>query len=360
LDGALSLYLVPLGTPRPAAGAVLAAVRPGGLPLAIARHRRPEVAAEVERLLASGHRFDAVHVEQLHALPQAVPALERGLPVVLRAQNVESDLWRGAARLAARSSGPGPRWLRGAALAFEGRRLARWEGWAVGRVAAVAALTAADAGRLGELASAAGVAAPRVVEVAAPFPEQLPGGGHRLAGEPAVVLRGSGGWLPNRDAEIWFEGEIWPQLRRRLPGAVLHRFGGKPAGPGASGVVEHPPPDDSAEAFAPGSILVVPLRLASGVRMKVLEAWARGVPVVATPQAAAGLEAEDGRELLLASDAGAFAEAVARLASEPALAGRLITAGRGLLTRRHRPAEIARRLIELYGEPGGGSEMRAG
>ena len=132
----------------------------------------------------------------------------------------------------------------------------------------------------------------------------------------------------------------------RCPRRRLHLFGDDAEALAASGagIDPHPAPADSRDAFAPGSLLVVPLRIASGVRMKILEAWARGVPVVATPEAAAGLGAEPGRELLLATTAEEFAGALARLAAEPALVARLVAAGRERLAARHRPEAVADRL----------------
>lgn len=324
-----------------------AVARAWRVPPSMGRHAAPAVRREVARLLAS-RSFDLVHVEQLQALLQASPAFERGVPVVLRAQNVESDLW---AVVAGRTGG----W-KGRALAGEAARLARWEGAAVRRAAATLALTGADAGRLAELAGLAGAGedAARVRVVRAPFPAELPGGRRRLPGEPAVVVLGSRGWLPNEDAVSWFLAEVWPAVRREAPGAALHLFGEPVAGAaGVPGVALHPAPEESAEAFAPGSVLAVPLRIGSGVRMKVLEAWARGVPVVGTPTALAGLEVEDGREALVAGDAAGFARALARLHREPGLARRLIEAGRSALRERHDPAAVAAELLRAYREPAG-------
>jgi glycosyltransferase involved in cell wall biosynthesis len=131
-----------------------------------------------------------------------------------------------------------------------------------------------------------------------------------------------------------------------LPQAVLHVLG-MPVRAGAS-VSARPAPADSGEAFPEGAVLVVPLRVASGVRMKILEAWARGVPVVATPEAAQGLEATDGRELLLARDSGEFAHALRRLHEEPGVAAALVSAGCDRLAARHEPAAVAARLVEVY------------
>jgi len=333
-------------------GRALPAARPGGLPLPIARHAHPQVARRVAALTAaraaSPEPFDLAHAEQLHALPQTRAAAAAGLPVVLRAQNVESDLWRAAAgRLAGSTLSP-----RSLAARLEAWRLGRWEGEAVGRVSRVVALTAPDARRLEELAPPA-VGKGAVEVLPAPFPATLPPGPRRLPGEPAVVVLGSAGWAPNRDAARFMVEEVWPVARRRVPGALLHLFAGGELSTGAvdsSGIRHHPPPDDSAEAFAPGSVLAVPLRVASGVRMKILEAWARGVPVVATPQAAAGLGAEDGTELLIAATPDEFAAAFARLAAEPDLGARLVAAGRAALERRHAPAAVAAALEAIYAD----------
>jgi glycosyltransferase involved in cell wall biosynthesis len=99
-----------------------------------------------------------------------------------------------------------------------------------------------------------------------------------------------------------------------------------------------------------GAVLIVPLRVACGIRMRILEAWARGVPVVATPAAATGLKAQDGRELLLARDAAEFAAAVARLGADRAAADSFVAAGRRALVERHRPDRIASELAAVYSE----------
>lgn len=329
----LSAFCTPALVPAAPLPPVTALLRSAGAPLSIARHTLPAVRREVERRLAA-ERFEVVHAEQLQALPQAEPAFARGVPVVLRAQNVESDLWAETAR---RGKG-----LRGFLLRREARKLAAWEGNAVRRAAATLALTEEDASRLRELGRGEG----RVGVVRAAFPE-LPPGTERLAGKPAVTVFGSRGWLPNEESTAWFASEIWPEVRAALPGAVLHLFGAPP-GLEASGVAVHPSPEDSAEVYAPGSILAVPLRIASGVRIKILEAWARGVPVVATPAALAGLEARDGRETLVARDPQEFAAAIGRLHQEAGLAETLVEAGRQARRERHEPGVVAKGLVEAY------------
>ena len=90
------------------------------------------------------------------------------------------------------------------------------------------------------------------------------------------------------------------------------------------------------------------MRIASGVRIKILEAWARGVPVVATPAALAGLDTAAGSEALAAEDAAEFAAAFARLYGEPGLRERLVEAGQRARRERHDPARIAKKLLAEY------------
>jgi hypothetical protein len=330
-------------SPKSAARAFLRSRR-DGVPISISRHSLPAVSRAVAQLV-TGRRFDVVHAEQLQALPQCNPARQHALPIVLRSQNVETDLWSGRATV----------WPVCRRLArHESRRLARYEGHAVRTAAATIALTARDADRLRELSDANGV----IHHVPAPFPDWLPPGPDRVSGAPAVVILG-GGWFPNRDGAVSFVTKIWSDVQAQCPRAVLHLFGQGPRIGRPRGLVVHPPPADSRTAFPPGAILAVPLRIASGVRVKILEAWARGLPVVATPEAAAGLEARDGRELLIAHDAPGFAAAIRRLHEEPAFASASVEAGRALLRAHHDPRRIASRLAEVYaGVPSPSREVR--
>jgi len=328
----LSAWCEPVLVPVSPLSPITALLRSCAVPLSIARHSVVAIQKEVEKRLRA-ERFDLVHAEQLQALPQAEPAFSRGIPVVLRAQNVESDLWRAA--------GVRRKGLKGMLIRREARRLAAWEGSAVRRAVATLALTSEDAARLADLAGGG-----RVRVVRAPFPELPPGSG-RLEGDPPVVVFGSRGWLPNEDSVAWYLKDVWPAVQAELPAAVLHVFGSDLVSP-PPGVVVHPPPGDSGEAFPAGSILAVPLRIASGVRIKILEAWARGVPVVGTPAALAGLEVKDGREALVAREPLDLAAAIRRIRDEPALAASLIAEGRRARRERHDPQEIACRLMAEY------------
>ncbi len=345
--GALQPYCEPRLVARRTAPTSLAAKLAGtldprllGQPWALVRHRSRALRREVEGALAEGG-VDLVHAEQLQALamlPRRTP------PVVVRAQNVESDLWAALTReMPAGTLGS----LVRSALRFEAQRLRRTEALLLARCARVLAVSDSDRRRLLEI----GVDGDRCTLVHAPFPPRLPGRGHPLPGSPALVLSGSNDWLPNRLAWRQFVDEVWPFLRRDLPDAVLHVFGSPaeaaPATSTHDRLLLHPSPLDSRDLFDETSILLVPLRVASGIRIKILEAWARGVPVVGSPVACRGLEGRDGLSHREAATREQWLEAI-RALRDPAQRRAQIDAGREALRRHHDPPSIADQMLAQY------------
>lgn len=133
---------------------------------------------------------------------------------------------------------------------------------------------------------------------------------------PTIVFTGTMDYRPNVDGVTWFAGTILPTLRATRPGLRLCIVGANPAeavrrlavDPGILVTGRVP---DTRPYLAHADVVVAPLRVARGIQNKVLEAMAMARPVVATPQAFAGLRAVAGRHALVAADAAAFAAAVA-------------------------------------------------
>lgn len=199
-------------------------------------------------------------------------------------------------------------------------------------VAATVVCSALDARR-------SGLAGTRVIANGYDAPEH-PVGRPTVGSPPTVVFHGTLRYPPNADGARYLAGEIAPRLRALVPDVTV-RLVGRPA-PDAR-TLHDPPrvtvvgqvPDITAE-LAVADVVIVPLRFASGTRVKILEAFAHRVPVVSTTIGAEGLDAEDGVHLLVADDADALARACARLLSDQGLRDRLVEAAETLFQGRYR------------------------
>ena len=176
--------------------------------------------------------------------------------------------------------------------------------------------------------------------------------------EPGRVLYlGHMEHYPNLDGLVHLYRDIWPAVRQALPGARLAIAGGGTreelgrVAPAMLAQIEHDPSVEIA-GFVPDlyalmdscAALAAPLRLGSGVRNKVIEAMAAGLPVVTTSLGAEGLAVTHDRELLIADDALGFARELLRLLKDEQLQTRLSAAGRELVAREHDNERIVKRL----------------
>ncbi len=134
-----------------------------------------------------------------------------------------------------------------------------------------------------------------------------------LADPAEFVFTGAMDYWANAEAVAWFVAEVWPRIRAEAPTARFAIVGARPgedvqrlaAEPGVAVTGRVP---DVRPYLAGAAVSVAPLRIARGVQNKVLEAMAMAKAVLATPDAAAGLEVEDGADIVIAESA----EAVAR------------------------------------------------
>lgn len=228
--------------------------------------------------------------------------------------------------------------------------------WAVGRRlhrAATARLRAAAvaSARVATVASAADAAwldpgaDVRVLPNTAPDPGGPAGGGGPAAGGN-VVMVGRLTYRPNAEAVAWFTAQVWPAVRARVAGATFVVAGAGAAGVAAladpgDGVVVAGEVPDVADVLATAAVVVAPARSATGTSVKVVEAFAWGLPVVATTVGAGGLDVVAGRDLLVADTAGSFAAAVVDLLDDPTRAAAVGAAGRAVYERHHTPQRFA-------------------
>jgi glycosyltransferase involved in cell wall biosynthesis len=166
-----------------------------------------------------------------------------------------------------------------------------------------------------------------------------------------LTLIGTLWYEPNSDGAWWFASEVLPLVRRELPDAELRLVGRTDAKldgiERCPGVVVRGQVPEVAPELAASTVSVVPLRSGGGTRLKILEAFAYGVPVVTTTVGCEGLDVVDGEHLLVADDPAAFAAACVRLVRERDLADRLTRAGFDLVRSRYAWSELRPRISAL-------------
>jgi glycosyltransferase involved in cell wall biosynthesis len=291
-------------------------------PFLVARDASPALARLLQRL----HRerpFDVVHVSPLTMAPYAL--LPPGPRRIVDCHDVMTGL-------AGRMTQALPWWLRPLAH-LETRRLSRYEPYVVSCVDRALVVSEPDRRSLQRL----GAPTERLSVVPIGIDSEAPQICREEGAPPHILHLGGLNYLPNLEGLRWFLRQIFPRIAAQLPDCRLY-------------VVGRHPPRDVLEAaacerrisvvgyarevepyLAKASLLAVPLLSGSGMRVKILEAFARGLPVVATALGHEGIEATPGEHLLVADDPAAFAAAAVRLAEDAPLACRLTENARRLV-----------------------------
>jgi glycosyltransferase involved in cell wall biosynthesis len=157
----------------------------------------------------------------------------------------------------------------------------------------------------------------------------IPNGAHPLEAHrracsevPRIGLIGNCTFAPNEDGAKWFIRDVWPMVKREFPRAQLRLVGR-----GSDGYLTKLGSDitglgwleDPGDEIASWSVMIVPIKVGAGTRVKVAEGFARRCPVVATTIGAFGYDVENAREALLADRAEDFASACILLLRNPEL-----------------------------------------
>ncbi len=201
----------------------------------------------------------------------------------------------------------------------------------LGRADTLVAIQAEDAKLLRTMAPGRQVV---VAPMPAVFPRTQAG-----AGVPGRCMFVGGSSEANADGVRWLVGEVWPLVRARCQAATLAVYGNvcEKVGGTIPGVTFHGPIDQLAGAYAEAEVCVVPLRIGSGLKIKLIEAAAHGRAVVSTTLGVQGLEALAGSAIPVADDPAAFAEWVERLLAESELRSAFARALAGWVAEHLRP-----------------------
>ena len=230
----------------------------------------------------------------------------RGLPLVIDMVDVDSEKWL---QVAARTRGP-QRFI----YSREARTLRRFE--AIATSAAFETLVVNERERLTLSRIAPGARISVIqngIDIESFRPTTPP------VAKSVVVFCGVMNYYPNEEGVQWFATQVWPMIRRSMPGASFVVVGSSPtrqiqrlasADPSITVVGTVPAVQPYLHAAA---VAVAPLRLARGIQTKVIEGLAAGLPVVVTPEVAAGLPAEAEPGYIAAGSPEEFANAVVGL-----------------------------------------------
>jgi glycosyltransferase involved in cell wall biosynthesis len=153
--------------------------------------------------------------------------------------------------------------------------------------------------------------------------------------KPNIIFCGSMDYPPNLDGMDWFCAEVFPGLQQLYPGIDVvvvgrgqpaHRRWMKSASIELTGEVPRVEP-----YYRRAQVAICPLRHGSGTRLKILEAMSLGTPVVSTSVGAEGIEADDGKHLLIADEAREFRDAIGRLLGDNELHAEIAANARSLV-----------------------------
>jgi len=276
--------------------------------------------------------FDVVHADQtsmaqyaLYAKSQ-IPDAEarRTTRLVLDAHNA---LYRIPERMAAHESNP----LKRLALRREARALARYEAEAYQSFDQVVFVADEDRHVLQGRMSGDGSRFTTIPICVDPGQKALI---ERREEPGAVTHLGTMFWPPNVGGVLWFAREVFPKVMAETPETRFVVIGKDPPqevrdlpeqvpNVTVTGYVHDPAP-----YLADTAVFIVPLHAAGGMRVKIVDAWCWGVPIVSTSIGAEGIDVQDGENLLIADTSDAFADAVLRILQDPTLGEHLRTNGR--------------------------------
>lgn len=150
---------------------------------------------------------------------------------------------------------------------------------------------------------------------------------------PGIFFLGGMHWPPNAEGISWFVREVLPRIRQELPAAFLAAVGKSPPAEiiELEGILSPGFVEDVSAFWKENRVFIVPIQAAGGMRVKILDAWANGLPVVSTSIGAEGILVQPGINILIADDPAEFARCVIEVLSDDRLAQCLSISGRKTL-----------------------------
>lgn len=291
-------------------------------PYHIWRFRSKSFSRQLENLLRREH-FDIIQLEGLY-LTDYVPLIRQyapHTPVVMRAHNIEHELWLRQAEEAK----SGRTNFRYAYLKETAKRIMKYEFFHIARNTfdGIVPITARD----GQKFLMMGARVPiKICPAGADFshlPKALP---YPVDTDQSkeICYIGALDWMPNMEAMKWFVKKVWPRLKSLYPDLTFHIAGRNMdswfLGISDPGIRVHGEVDDAYEFMQNHGIMISPLFSGGGMRVKIIEGMALGRPIVASSIAAEGIPVQHGEHILIADSIDEFVQCIGTLLEKPAMA----------------------------------------
>ncbi len=354
-----AVHTVPMVRSRLRDGAFLAQSLVGRTPFVIQRDRVPAMEALIARLVqaeaGNGSAFAAVHADQLWMAPYALharaAASAAGLPPPVLVLDQHNATYRIFARLAEGERNPARRTL----YALEARKLARFELDTCRRFDRVVWVTREDVQEMEKVAAPGErVPATAVIPICIDATAEPP-----LAVKPdaqRITFLGGLHYPPNAQGVLWFARHVMPLVLKECPDALLTVIGKQPpaelaqcnippANLATTGYVDEPQPWlEETAAF------IVPLLAGGGMRVKIIDGWRWGLPIVSTTVGAEGIDYTPDVHLLRADTPADFARATVLLLRDEARRTALAAAGRSWVESHYHWQTVYAQWLALYSE----------
>jgi polysaccharide biosynthesis protein PslH len=315
-------------------------------PFLIERDNLPVMRATVKEIL-QGEQIDVIHADQLSmvqfafdsAYPDQSELARAGDKKPIFVFDAHNAVWTIVDRM--RKNAP---WIMKPILSLELHRIKKYEGAVVRYFDHTFAVAEPDAAALMQAAEFQSDAKTNgkisVVPIAVDAEALIPV--KQVSGSCRILTLGTLHYPPNADGIRWFAGEVFPLIKERIPGVTLTIVGKNP--PRDIQQFETIYPDavrvtgyvaDLDPYFEEAALVVVPVRAGGGMRVRILEAFARGMPMVTTTVGLEGIDAEPGREVLVEDTPVEFADAVIQLLQDENLRQEIAMNGRKLVERKY-------------------------
>jgi len=178
----------------------------------------------------------------------------------------------------------------------------------------------------------------------------------RRPGSLNIVTLGTLHYPPNADGIRWFLNDVFPLIRRQVPGTTLTIIGKNPPSDFIL-AAEKTPQSIKVTGYVPdlvpymedAALMVVPVRAGGGMRVRILEAFARAMPVATTTVGLEGIDAQPGRDVLVADGPDELAASIIELLEDAGLQACLATNGRKLVEERYDWQVVLKKLDQIYG-----------